>query len=384
MIKVLLLTTTALLLAGCASVGSTLDASLNSLSAINPFSSGAAKNEAPGPAAGNAGLNPQQARLTDARLLSDTNSFEQVQLRLRKLSEAGVAQNNYSLAKAQCWLDTALTQYRENDRTGYIEESLVESVKIVEHLERDKAAKAGMDTPLVARSSRLRSDLWSQLGKLKTDESALVCNARTVACAEVRLVRAGHAEEQTGWRSATPHLQIVEDAIRTAGKEANACAANTALQTAGAARAAAPVQVAAQTGAASTTVIKETFVVLSDALFKFDKYGAVDMLPGGLQRLNAVADRLKNYKSIESLRIVGHTDRLGSEDYNTKLSQQRADTVKAHFEKLGVKAAVSSAKGVGKREPVVTGCSDKLASEALIQCLQADRRVTIEVAGSVR
>ncbi len=382
MIKVLLLTTTALLLAGCASVNSTLDASLNTLSAINPFNSAATKNEAPGPATGKVGLNPQQARLTDARLLSDANTMEQVQLRLRKLSESGVTQNNYSLAKAQCWLDTALTQYHENDRTGYIEESLVESIKIVEQLERDKTTKAGLDTPLVARSTRLRSDLWNQLGKLKTDEVALVCNARTVACAEVRLVRAGHAEEQTGWRSATPHLQIVENAIRTAGKEADACATSTALQTAG--NAASPVLVAAQTSAAPVTLIKETFVVLSDALFKFDKFAASDMLPGGLQRLSAVADRLKNYKSIDSLSIIGHTDRLGSDDYNTKLSQQRADTVKAHFEKLGVKASASNAKGVGKREPVATGCTDKLVSEALIQCLQADRRVTIEVAGSVR
>lgn len=381
MMKVPLLTAT-LLLAGCASVSSTLNTSLNTLSAINPFGSAAAKNEAPGPAAGSTGLNPQQTRLTDARLLSDVNTMEQVQIRLRKLSESGVAQNNYSLAKAQCWLDTALTQYRENDRTGYIEESLVESVKIVEQLERDKTTKAGLDTPLVARSTRLRSDLWSQLGKLKTDEAALLCNARTVACAEIRLVRAGHAEEQTGWRSATPHLQIVEDAIRTASKEASACSAGAPLQAVG--RATPPVLAAAQTSAAPVTVIKETFVILSDALFKFDKYAAADMLPGGLQRLSAVADRLKNYKSIDSLSIVGHTDRLGSDDYNTKLSQQRADTVKAHFEKLGVKVSTSSAKGVGKREPVATGCTDKLASEALIQCLQADRRVTIEVAGSVR
>lgn len=379
MTNVFLLTATALMLASCASVGTNLNASLNTLSTINPLGTSAAKNEAPGPAAASTGLNPQQARVTDSRLLSDINTMEQVQLRLRKLNETGVVQGNYSLAKAQCWLDTALTQYHENDRTGYIEESLVESIKIVEQLERNQTAKAGLDTPLVARSTRLRSDLWSRLGKFKADEAALTCNARTVACAEVRLVRAGHAEEQTGWRSATPHLQIVEDAIRLADKEAKACATNSTL-----AIAAAPGSVAAQVSAAPASTVKETFVVLSDALFKFDKYGTADMLPGGVQRLNVVADRLKNYKSIESLSIVGHTDRLGSDDYNTKLSQQRADTVKAYFEKLGVKAATNNASGVGKREPIVTGCSDKLVSEALILCLQADRRVTIEVTGRIR
>jgi OmpA-OmpF porin, OOP family len=384
--KTLIVVASAALLAGCASVGGALDA-------INPFSAsgngaGASRSEAPGPAASNVGLNPQQARYTDSRLQSDRNTVEQVQLRLRKLSESGVGQNNYSLAKAQCWVDTAASQYSENDRTGYVEEALAESVKIVDQLERDKAAKVGFDTPLVARSTRLRSDLWSQLGQLKTDSAGMVCNARTVACAEVRLVRAGHAEEQTGWRSATPHLLMVEDALRVAAKQASACAVSSApnapvaaaVQPVAAQPAAAQVAAAAQ----ATTVVKESFVVLSDALFQFKKFGEGDMLPGGLQRLAAVAERLKTYKSIDSLTIVGHTDRLGSDDYNTKLSQRRADTVKAYFEKLGVKAVNLNARGVGKRDPIVVGCSDKLAKQALAACLQADRRVSIEVTGSTR
>jgi OOP family OmpA-OmpF porin len=39
------------------------------------------------------------------------------------------------------------------------------------------------------------------------------------------------------------------------------------------------------------------------------------------------------------------------------------------------------AQGVGKREPVTTSCSNKLARPALIACLQPDRRVIIEVTG---
>lgn len=42
---------------------------------------------------------------------------------------------------------------------------------------------------------------------------------------------------------------------------------------------------------------KETCVLLTDTLFKFDKSGAQDMLPGGLQRLADVAQRLKAYYS---------------------------------------------------------------------------------------
>ncbi|MBK8072845.1 MAG: OmpA family protein [Ramlibacter sp.] len=69
---------------------------------------------------------------------------------------------------------------------------------------------------------------------------------------------------------------------------------------------------------------------------------------------------------------------------NDALSTNRAATVKAHLESLGVKAATVKASGQGKRQPVTTSCSDKLPREQLILCLQPDRRVTIEVTGQIR
>jgi OOP family OmpA-OmpF porin len=59
----------------------------------------------------------------------------------------------------------------------------------------------------------------------------------------------------------------------------------------------------------------KTYVLLTDTLFKFDKSGIEDMIPGGMQRLNDVAQRLKAYKSIQTLTVLGYTDRLGSDDY---------------------------------------------------------------------
>lgn len=334
------------------------------------------KNEMPAFYAQATGLVPQQARFTDERLSSDRQTLAGVQLRLRALSEAGIAQNSYSLAKAQCWLDTAQSQYHENDRTGYIEESLTEAVKIAQALETDKSAKAGYDTQLVARSSKIRDDLWAQLSDYKSRPAALACNARTVACAEVRLVRAGHADEQTGWRQATPYVQMVEDALRTAKIEADNCAQPKV----GAPPVGGAAGLVAVTGA-TTNVAKETYVLLADTLFKFDKSAAQDMTPGGQQRLNDVAQRLKAYRSIQTLTIFGYTDRLGTDDYNTKLSEARAKTVQAYLEFLGVKSAAVVAQGKGPRDAVSTSCSGSLSRELLIPCLQADRRVTIEVTG---
>lgn len=339
----------------------------------------------PGPATAATGLTPQGARITDGRIAGDRETLDMVQQRLRKLNEAGIPINSYSLAKAQCWLDTARTQYNENDRTGYIEESLGESMRIVQALEADKNAKAGYETPLVARSTKLRDDLWAQFGRHKATDAALACNARTVACGEIALVRAGHAEQQTGWRAATPFVQIAEDQARRAGIEAANCAQLTPQAAAAlAARSAPPPPPVVVAPAAPVTITKETFTILVDTLFKFDKSGKEDMLPGGLERLNIVVDRLKNYKSVESFTILGHTDRLGSEASNDKLSQARADTVKAYFESRGLKAPVLIAKGMGEREPITKGCSDKLPRAALIQCLQPDRRVTIEITGSAK
>lgn len=341
-----------------------------SLAGCAGFSS---KNEAPAPAAQNTGLVPQAARVTDERILGDRKTLEAVQQRLRALNEAGIPQNNYPLAKAQCWLDTAKTQYHENDRTGYVEESLLESVKIVQALEANKAAKAGYDTPLVAKSSKLRDDLWAKLGAYKGNATTLQCNARTVACAEVRLVRAGHAEEQTGWRQATPHVAMAEDAIRRAAEEAVACGPAPV--------AAAPVIAPAPPPAPAPVVVqKESITLLGDALFKFNKAGRDDLLPGGLDRLREVADSLKKYRKIESLAFVGHTDRYGKTDYNDALSLKRANTVRDYLASFGVKADKVSTEGRGNREPVVQ-CSTKPPKPEQTVCLTPNRRVAIDVVG---
>lgn len=324
-----------------------------------------------------AGLVPQARRITDERILADRKTLESVQQRLRALNEAGIPQSHYPLAKAQCWLDTAKTQYHENDRTGYVEASLHESVQIVQALEADKDAKVGYDTPLVARSTRLREDLWGKLNAFKGDAATLQCNARTVACAEVRLVRAGHAEEQTGWRQATPHVAMAEAAVQRAAEEAQACVQpkpGPAVQ-----QASMPTPVSAPVPQ-PPVVEKESIVLLGDALFKFNKSGRDDLLPGGLERLREVAERLKQYRRIESIAFIGHTDRFGRADYNQALSLERANTVREVLMGLGVKADQVSTDGRGSREPLIE-CSTRPPKVEQTVCLTPNRRVAIEVLG---
>ena len=103
------------------------------------------------------------------------------------------------------------------------------------------------------------------------------------------------------------------------------------------------------------------------------------MLPGGQQRLADMARRLKDYQSIQAMTVIGYTDRLGSDDYNDKLSAARAQSVQDYLQSLGVKSASSVAQGKGKLDPASRDCSVNDSRKKQIICLQPDRRVTIEV-----
>ncbi|HSD39077.1 MAG TPA: OmpA family protein [Rhodocyclaceae bacterium] len=93
-------------------------------------------------------------------------------------------------------------------------------------------------------------------------------------------------------------------------------------------------------------------------------------------KLDDLASALIKDTSNASITVNGYTDRLGSHNYNMKLSQQRADAVKTYLVSKGVPAERVTAVGKGEADPVVT-CTQK-ARKALITCLEPNRRVEIE------
>ena len=118
----------------------------------------------------------------------------------------------------------------------------------------------------------------------------------------------------------------------------------------------------------------------ADALFDFDK--AV-LRPEGKAKLDDVTGKLKAIK-LEVIIAVGHTDRIGSDKYNQKLSEKRAEAVKAYLVGKGVEPNRVYTEGKGEKQPVTgdkCGKGDK-KSKKLIECLQPDRRVEIEVIGT--
>ena len=96
----------------------------------------------------------------------------------------------------------------------------------------------------------------------------------------------------------------------------------------------------------------------------------------------AVANVVQSANQLEDaeFEVYGYTDRIGSDAYNNKLSQKRADAVTAELQNNGVTAKVS--EGKGKANPVTGNkCDGVKGRKALIDCLAPDRRVEVVVSG---
>lgn len=127
--------------------------------------------------------------------------------------------------------------------------------------------------------------------------------------------------------------------------------------------------------------VVDKITLSADTLFDFNK--AV-VRPDAGARLDELVKRLKGV-SVDTIIVVGHADRIGSDSYNMKLSLRRADAVKAYLVSKGTPANRIYAEGKSKKQPVTKPGSCKgPKSPAVIRCLQPDRRVVIEVVGTRR
>ena len=119
-----------------------------------------------------------------------------------------------------------------------------------------------------------------------------------------------------------------------------------------------------------------------DTLFKFDRFSLADLLQPGRDKLDDVADKIINgYVKVSHIGLTGHTDRLGTEEYNQQLAQNRANTVRDYLIAKGIDATVISTASAGESQPVTSGCQGVTPREALHACLQPDRRVEVEIKG---
>ena len=125
--------------------------------------------------------------------------------------------------------------------------------------------------------------------------------------------------------------------------------------------------------------VEEKVTLSAETLFDFDK---ANLRSTGKEKLDDLVGKLKAI-NVETIIDTGYTDRIGSKAYNLKLSERRAESVKAYLVSKGVPENRILAEGKGKANPVTKPgeCKGHI-SRKLIKCLQPDRRVEIDVVGT--
>jgi OOP family OmpA-OmpF porin len=177
--------------------------------------------------------------------------------------------------------------------------------------------------------------------------------------ATAALATAAMAQNVDNWRNASG--DVWKNASGDCWRDANWTPATAAPGCAGAvaAKPATPVVAAAS---------KVTYA--ADAFFDFDKSV---VKPAGKAKLDDLVSKVKGI-NLEVIIAVGHTDSIGSDAYNQKLSVRRAEAVKAYLVSKGIEKNRIYTEGKGEKQPV----ADNKTKEGRAK----NRRVEIEVVGT--
>jgi len=342
-------------------------------------------------------LTPQAERITDGKIRKDHKTFESMQGRIQTLNAAGVPVSNYHLAKAQAYLDVALDEYLENDRSSFVELALAEANGLLKSLEAgtkglplatypldiDKNSKTGSPAARIPEN-RLRPDLWALAERIKQHEQ-FSCAAAPTAQFEVELLQAIHEDGVGGWRRTSPYIAIAESLSVRAQEALEDCAASARAVSLPAVvvkqpepvpvTVSAPVQPVASIPpvavavnqpepapaaqpvvqpvvAASTDAKGEVLIILSERVFF--AFGHAEISEAGKTRMREVASIL-NEPAAHDRRIFvdGYTDDVGDASANQALSERRAEVVRQALIADGIDPARLTARGFGETRPVL-------------------------------
>ena len=207
-------------------------------------------------------------------------------------------------------------------------------------------------------------------------------NKLAVLFASVALVTAAGAQSVDNWRNGTGELAWKNGAGDLCWRGTAWTPATAAKGCDGAIVPAAPVVVPAPAPAAAPAPVAKAAPVVvpvvaatkvtyaADAFFDFDKSA---LKPEGRAKLDDLIGKIKGI-NLEVIIAVGHTDSIGSNAYNQKLSVKRSESVKAYLVSKGIEKNRVYTEGKGKTQPV----ADNKTSEGRAK----NRRVEIEVVGT--
>jgi outer membrane protein OmpA-like peptidoglycan-associated protein len=278
--------------------------------------------------------------------------LELLQARLDQLDQRNA---NYFGYKDQCWIDVAKSEIDAGDRWGFVEESIGEAAHLTAGLEGTQPLSP--DNPPLRTVAALRPDLETGLRALIADPRFVYCPQaqKQTACAEVKLMHAGHDAWTRQFGQAKIKVDMVESTLGEAQRSLDNC-------------------VIPQEDLSSTESLPKLVALPVDALFVFNGSSVESITSEGRGRLDGLIADVKGDGAVSLITVSGFTDRLGGEAYNRRLSHQRAETVRRYLVSGGVTTPVQ-ARGFGRVSPG-TNCRMR-DRRALVTCLANDRRVEL-------
>ena len=300
-----------------------------------------------------------------------------------------------TVAKAEQQLAAAEDAYRlkrdnksvismARDATQTAEEARVLSVK--QKAEEDAQAQAAADKRAAEeRSARAQAEAQAEAQRRQEAEAAraqaavaqaeaerLKQEAEQAAAAAAQAKEAAEKARQEAIAEQQAALQQKEAAVaQSQAAEAEAQKAREAAAKAEEEKAQLRAQLVAQLNSVlqTTDTARGLIVNMSDVLFDT---GSFTLKPGAREKLAKVSGILLAHPGL-MLQIEGHTDSVGSDDFNQRLSEARAGSVRDYLAEEGVPASSITAQGFGKTQPVATN--------ETAEGRQRNRRVEIVVNG---
>jgi outer membrane protein OmpA-like peptidoglycan-associated protein len=244
--------------------------------------------------------------------------------------------------------------------------------------ERRVAAEKQEQERLRAEEARRQRELAEQQARLESDRRAAAEQARTAAEAERLAAERAKAEADQARLAAEKARQEAlaqQQALALQAEQARRAAdeAERARASAEAEKQAIREQLRQQLNSVLETreSARGLIVNMSDVLFDFGKY---TLRPGAREKLARVSGIILAHPGLK-IEVEGHTDSVGSEEFNQKLSEQRAGAVRDYLVSSGVSTANVTARGFGKTQPV--------ASNDTAEGRQRNRRVELVVSGDI-
>ncbi|QNI32511.1 OmpA family protein [Alloacidobacterium dinghuense] len=266
---------------------------------------------------------------------------------------------------------------------------LYEAINAVQIAEASGADKYASDTLATAKQSLQNAQ---DLEDHKSRQKELITYARaavqTAEDARIMTIRKKRAEDEANTKQQAQDAQLAAAQAQAAADQQAAERARAEARAAEAEAQAAHAHQQTQQANDQTEQIRERLkaqlnqvlatresargliVNMSDVLFDFNKY---TLKPEAREKLAKVSGILLAYPGL-TLQVEGYTDNIGSDEYNQKLSEERADVVRDYLVSQGVAQTGLTATGYGKNDPI----ADNSTNDGRAQ----NRRVQMVVSGS--